>query len=287
MPALSSSPSVPSSVQIRVIEPSKGWLSLNLREVWRYRELLGLLVWRDTVVRYKQSIVGIGWAVIQPVTAMVIFSIIFGRLAKLPSDGVPYPIFTYVALLPWNYFARCLSGSSGSLVSGSHLVTKVYFPRLILPLSTLFAGLVDFTVSFVVLIGLMVWYRNQITISWGIAFIPLFLLLAMLTALAVGLWLTSFMVKYRDIGHLLPFLTQIWMYLTPVAYSASLIPAKWRLIYALNPVTGVIEGFRWALLGRSQPNWGAVAVSTAVTLLILVTGLYYFRRTEKTFVDII
>ena len=276
-----------SSTHVKVIEPSKGWLSLNLREVWRYRELLQLLVWRNTIVRYKQSVVGIGWALIRPLTSMVIFSVIFGRLAKLPSDGIPYPIFTYVALLPWHYFAGCLTGASGSLVGGAGLVSKVYFPRLILPLSNLFSGLVDFCISFTVLIGMMIWYRGQITVTWGVLCLPLFILLAMMTALAVGLWLGSFMVRYRDVGHLLPFITQVWMYLTPVAYSASLVPGRWRLVYALNPMAGVIDGFRWALLGRSQPDWGAMAISTAATILILIGGLYYFRRTEKTFVDIV
>jgi lipopolysaccharide transport system permease protein len=287
MASITSGPHRIYSEPVKVIEPSKGWLSLNLGEVWRYRELLQLLVWRNTIVRYKQSIVGIGWALIQPLTSMVIFSLIFGQLAKLPSDGIPYPVFTYVALLPWQYFAGCLTGSGNSLVGGAQLVSKVYFPRLILPLSTLFTGLVDFTVSFTVLLGMMVWYRQYITITWGIVLLPLFLLMAMMTALAVGLWLTSLMVKYRDVQHLLPFLVQVWMYLTPVAYSATLIPAGWRLVYALNPMAGVIDGFRWALLGRSQPDWGALAISAVVTILLLLGGLYYFRRTEKTFVDIL
>ena len=280
---MSSAPSEP----ITIIEPTKGWLSLNLREVWRYRELLQLLVWRNTVVRYKQSVVGIGWAIIKPVTSMIIFSIILGRVAKLPSDGIPYPIFTYVALLPWNYFAGCLSGSSGSLVGGAGIVSKVYFPRLILPLSTLFTGLVNFCISFTVLIGMMIWYRDQITVTWGIVLLPAFLLLAMMTALAVGLWLSSFMVKYRDVGHLLGYIAQVWMYLTPVAYTSTLVPARWRLVYGLNPMAGVVDGFRWALLGRSQPHWGALALGTAVTIVILIGGLYYYRRTERTFVDIV
>jgi len=272
---------------ITIREPSKGWLSLNLGEVWRYRELLQLLVWRNTVVRYKQSVVGIGWAIIRPVTSMIVFSIIFGGLAKLPSDGIPYPIFTYVAILPWGYFAGCLTGTGTSLVSGAGIMKKVYFPRLILPLSTLFTGLVDFAIAFIVLIGMMVWYHDYISISWGIVCLPLFLLLAMLTALAVGLWLTSFAVKYRDIQHLLPFISRIWMYLTPVVYSANLVPPRWRLVYALNPMAGVINGFRWALLGKSAPDWSGMAVSSCVTLIILITGLYYFRRTERTFVDIV
>lgn len=273
--------------RVRLIEPSKGWISLNLGEVWRYRELLQLLVWRNTVVKYKQSVVGIGWAILKPVISMVVFSLIFGRFAKLPSEGIPYPIFTYVALLPWLYFANCLGNTSGSLVGGAGLVSKVYFPRLILPLSNLFTGLVDFCISFLVLVGLMVWYRAHITLTWGIACLPVFLLLAMMTALAFGLWLTSFSVKYRDVQHLMPFVTQVWMYLTPVAYSAKLVPERWRLIYSLNPMCGVIEGFRWALLGKSSPNWTAMLISAVVTAVVLVTGLYYFRKTEKTFVDIV
>lgn len=272
---------------IKIIEPSKKWSFPNLREVWQYRELLLLMVWRDTVVRYKQSIVGIGWALIKPVVSMVVFTIVFGRLAKLPSDGVPYPIFTYVAILPWGYFSACLGGASNSLITGASILSKVYFPRLIMPMSTLFSGLVDFCISFTVLIGMMIWYRDQITITWGIACLPLFLFLAMMAGLAFGLWLTSFAAKYRDVVHLLPFITQIWMYMTPVAYSASLVPEQWRWIYALNPMVGVINGFRWALMGQTQPDWSAIAMSTVVTISVLITGLYYFRRTEKTFIDIV
>jgi lipopolysaccharide transport system permease protein len=273
---------------ITIREPSKGWLSLNLREVWRFRELLQLLVWRNTVVRYKQTVVGIGWAIIRPVLTMVVFTVIFGKLAKLPSDGIPYPIFTYVALLPWGYFAGCLTSTSGSLVGGAGLLTKVYFPRLILPLSNLFTGLVDFAISFTVLIGMMFWYRDSITVSIGGIFcLPIFLILAMMTALAIGLWMSAFMVKYRDVQQLLPYITQIWMFISPVAYSASLVPERWQLAYALNPMAGVIEGFRWALLGKDSPNWNAIIVSTVATLIILVSGLYYFRRTERTIVDII
>lgn len=275
------------SEPITVRRPPSGWISLDLREVWQYRELLQLMVWRNTVVRYKQSVIGIGWALIKPVITMVVFSIVFGRLAKLPSEGVPYPVFTYVALLPWIYFAGCLAGTGSSFLSGAGVLSKVYFPRLILPLSSLFTGLVDFCISFAVLVVMMVWYRDQISVTWGIACLPGFLLLAMMTALAVGLWLTSFSVKYRDVQHLLPFAIQIWMYLTPVAYSAQLVPERWRLVYALNPMVGVINGFRWALLGRTQPDWPAMAMSAGVTLILLVGGLYYFRRTERTFVDIV
>jgi len=239
-------------------------------------------------VRYKQSLIGIGWAVVRPVVAMIIFSIVFGRLAKLDSDGIPYPVFTYAALLPWMYFAGCLTGTGGSLVSGAALLRKVYFPRLILPFSQVFSGLVDFAISFVVLIGMMVWYRDAIQVTWvGVLCLPFFLLLAMLTALGVGLWLSAFSVKYRDVQHLLPFLSQIWLYISPVAFTASLVPDEYQLLYSLNPMVGVINGFRWALLGRVSPHWGGVAVSSAMALLVLLGGLYHFRRTERTMADIL
>ena len=272
---------------IIVREPSRGWLSLNLREVWRYRELLGLLVWRNIIVRYKQSVVGIGWAIIRPVTSMVVFSVIFGKLAKLPSDGIPYPIFTYVALLPWNYFSGCLNGTSDSLVGAKAIATKVYFPRLILPLSYLFTGLVDFSIAFLVLVGMMCWYHEFITVRWYVVFLPFFMLLAMAAALACGLWLGSLMVRYRDVKHLLSYVTQVWMYLTPVAYSASLVPGRWRLVYSLNPMAGVIDGFRWALLGKTAPHWGGLALSVCLVFVVGISGLYYFRRTESTFADIV
>lgn len=268
-----------------VIEPPKGWLGINLREVWAYRELLLILAWRDVSIMYKQSIVGIGWVIIQPVMTMIIFTIIFGKFAKLPSEGVPYPIFTYCALLPWNYFARSLSGSSNSLVGASHLITKVYFPRLIIPLSKVFSGLVDFCIAFVILIVMMVWYH--ISPTGGIFFLPLFMLVAMITSLAVGLWLTALNVKYRDVQFVVPFLTQFWLYASPVAYSTSIVPVKWQWIYALNPMVGVIEGFRWALLGKSAPNTEMILLSSGIVLLIFVSGLYYFKRMERTFADII
>lgn len=262
-------------------------MPLDLREVWRYSDLLGLMVWRNTVVRYKQSVLGIGWALIRPVVSMIVFSIIFGRIAKLPSDGTPYPIFTYVALLPWTYFTGALSSTSSSLVGNMGLLQKVYFPRLILPLSSICMGLVDFAVSFLVLIGLMIYYHDAVHLTWGVALLPFFLLLAMMVALAFGLWLSALMVKFRDIQYMVPFLTQIWMYLSPVAYTATLIPPKWQVLYALNPMTGVINGFRWALLGKTDPDWMSLGISVAVTLVILVSGLYFFRMTERTMVDVI
>ena len=268
-----------------VIGPRRRWFSLDLREVWAYRELLGLLAWRDVSVRYKQSLVGIGWAVIQPLMTMVVFTVIFGMFAKLPSDGIPYPVFSYCALLPWNYFARSLGGASDSLVGSSHLITKVYFPRLILPLSKVFAGLVDFAVAFVILLAMMVWYH--MTPTAGLLLLPVFMLIAMLAALGVGLWLTALNVKYRDVAFVVPFLTQFWMYASPVAYSTSLIPQKWQWLYGLNPMVGVIEGFRWALLGKAAPNAEMMLVSFAGICAILVSGLFYFRKMERTFADIV
>jgi len=268
-----------------VISPSKKWISLNLKEVWEYRELLGILAWRDVSVRYKQSVAGIGWAIIQPLMTMVIFTIIFGKFAKLPSDGLPYPIFSYCALLPWNYFARSLGDSSDSLVGSSHLITKVYFPRLILPISKVFAGLIDFAIAFAILLGMMVWYR--IAPTKGLLALPLFIGIAMLTALGVGTWFTALNVRYRDVKFVVPFLVQFWMYASPVAYSSSLIPAKWQWIYGLNPMVGVIEGFRWAMLGKAAPNITLLLLPVLIIFAILLSGLYYFKMMEKTFADII
>ncbi|MDM8541603.1 ABC transporter permease [Desulfococcaceae bacterium HSG9] len=268
-----------------LIKAPSSMFKLNISEIWEYRELLSMFVWRDIAVRYKQSLIGIGWAVIQPVMTMIIFSLIFGYLAKLPSEGIPYPIYTFCALLPWNYFARSLTDSSDSLVSSANLVTKVYFPRLILPLSKVLAGFIDFTIAFVILLALMVWY--QIAPSYGIFLLPAFMLIAILTAFGIGLWLTALNVKYRDIKFVVPFITQLWMYTSPVAYSTSLIPEKWQWLYGLNPMVGVIEGFRWALLSKGAPDPVMMSVSTVIVLIILVGGIYYFRKTEQTFSDII
>jgi lipopolysaccharide transport system permease protein len=268
-----------------VIEPPKGWFSLNLKEVWAYRELLGLLARRDVSVRYKQSFVGIGWAVIQPIMTMLIFTIIFGRFAKLPSEGIPYPVFTYCALLPWNYFARSLGDSSDSLVASSSLITKVYFPRLILPFSKVVAGLIDFAIAFIILILMMLWYR--IVPTAGLLLLPLFMLIAMISALGVGLWLTALNVKYRDVKFIVPFLTQFWLYASPVAYSITIVPQKWQWFYSLNPMVGVVEGFRWALLGKAPPNVEMMLISFACVLVLLVSGLFYFKKMEQTFADIV
>ena len=272
-------------VQRTIITPPKGWLHVNLKEVWAYRELLMLLAWRDVSVRYKQSAVGIGWAIIQPLLMMIIFTIVFGRFAKLPSEGIPYPIFTYCALLPWNYFARSLTDSSNSLVGSAHLITKVYFPRLIIPLSKVFAGLVDFGVAFVILLVMMVWYG--IMPNMGILLLPVFILIAMLTSLGIGLWLTAINVKYRDVVFVVPFLAQFWMYASPVAYSMTIVPEKWQWLYGLNPMVGVIEGFRWAMLGKAPPDPAVMLLSVFIIFLILVSGLFYFKKMEKTFADIV
>ena len=273
------------TIRRSVISPSKGWLSLNLKEVWEYRELLGILARRDVSVRYKQSIVGIGWAVIQPLLTMLIFTIIFGMFAKLPSDGLPYPIFSYCALLPWTYFARSLGDSSDSLVGSSHLITKVYFPRLILPLSKVFSGLIDFAIAFAILLGMMAWYR--IAPTKGLLALPLFIGIAMLAALGVGTWFTALNVRYRDVKFVVPFLIQFWMYASPVAYSTSIIPEKWQWIYGLNPMVGVIEGFRWAMLGKAAPSITLLLIPSLIIFAILISGLYYFKKMEKTFADII
>ena len=267
-----------------VIEPSHSWLRLDLGDLWRYRELLFFLTWRDVMVRYKQTLLGAAWAILQPVLTMVIFSIIFGQLAKLPSEGIPYPIFTFTALLPWQLFAFALTNSSNSLVGSQNLVRKVYFPRLVIPVASVLPGLVDFGISFLVLVGMMIFYH--VPLSGRMLILPLFLLLALATALAVGLWLSALNVEYRDIRYVVPFLTQFWMYATPVAYSSTLIPEKWRLLYGLNPLTGVVEGFRWALLGSGDVG-GLLWVSVGIVILLLVGGLVYFKRMEDTFADVI
>lgn len=266
-----------------VICPSRGWVALNLANLWNYRELIYFLTWRDIRVRYKQTALGAAWAVIQPFFTMIVFSVFFGWLAKIPSDGVPYPIFAYCALLPWQLFAHSLTQSSNSLVANQHLITKVYFPRLVIPISTVLAGLPDFLIAFVFLIGMMIYYGMAPTaVAWTI---PLFLVLAVGTALGVGLWLSALNVQYRDVRYAIPFLTQLWLFATPIAYPSSLIPGPWRALYGLNPMAGVVEGFRWALLGSANPPGGLLLVSVAATLIVFSSGLYYFRRMERTFAD--
>lgn len=268
-----------------VIEPPKGWSSLELSELWKYHELLFFLTWRDIKVRYKQTMLGAAWAILQPVLTMIVFSIIFGGLAKLPSDGIPYPIFTFTALLPWQLFAYALSQSSNSLVGSQNLISKVYFPRLVVPFSSVLAGVVDFAIAFLVLVGMMAFYGIGLTPA--ALLLPLFVLLALASALAVGLWLSALNVQYRDIRYVVPFLTQFWMYATPIAYSSSLIPENWRWLYSLNPMTGVVEGFRWVILGKSSLDVLSLGISACVVVLLLVGGLYYFKRMEANFADII
>jgi lipopolysaccharide transport system permease protein len=271
--------------EITVIEPRKHGLAIDFRALWQYRELLYFLVWRDVKVRYKQTVLGVGWAILQPLLTMVVFSAVFGGFAKIPSDGVPYPIFAYVALLPWNYFAGAFSRSGQSLVNSANLITKVYFPRLIIPISAALAGLVDFAVAFVILLGMMLFYGIRPTPAlWTL---PLFILLALITALAVGLWLAALNVKYRDVGYIIPFLAQLWLYASPVAYPTSLVPERWRLLFSLNPMAGVIDGFRWALLGTATLDWRVLAISCLIVVVILFSGLAYFNRTEEVFADVI
>ena len=267
------------------IEPSHGWTSLKLHEVWVYRELLYFLVWRDVKVHYKQTAIGVGWTILQPLLTMVVFTMIFGHFAKVPSDGVPYPVFTYAALLPWNLFSGGLNRCTLSLVGSANLITKIYFPRLIVPVSSVISGTIDFAISFVFLLGIMLWYH--VVPSWGALALPIFFLLAVVTALAVGLWLSAINVRYRDVGQAIPFLTQVWTFLSPVAYPVSLVPEKWRLLYSLNPMVGVIEGFRWALLGKESPDFLAIAISSVVVLVALMGGLFYFKRVERTFADVV
>jgi lipopolysaccharide transport system permease protein len=268
-----------------VIRPSTGWVALRLGELWEYRELLYFLIWRDVKVRYKQTALGAAWAILQPVLTMVVFSLFFGKLAKVPSDGIPYPVFSFCALLPWQLFSHALAESSNSLVSNERLVTKVYFPRLTVPIAAVLGGLVDFAIAFVVLLVMMLWYGIVPTVA--VLALPLFLLLAILTALAVGLWLSALNVQYRDVRYTIPFITQFWLVATPIAYSSSMVPAKWRVLYGLNPMAGVVEGFRWALLGTSEGVGPMIIVSTCVVLVLLGGGLAYFRRMERTFADVV
>jgi len=269
-----------------IIRPSRGWSAINLRDLWIYRELIYFMTWRDLKVRYKQTLLGVAWAVIKPFMTMVVFTIFFGNLAKMSSDGLPYAVFTLTALLPWELFTAALNQASQSLVKSSNMITKVYFPRIILPLSSILAGLVDFLIAFVILL-LMMWYYH-ITPTAAVWTLPLYLLLALVTALGVGLWLAALNVLYRDINYITPFLTQFWLFITPIVYPVSNIPEQWRMLYAINPMTGVVEGFRWALLGsQASAPTGMLAVSSGVAILLLVSGLFYFRRTERRFADMV
>ncbi|TLY18288.1 MAG: ABC transporter permease [Nitrospirae bacterium] len=273
------------SVPTILIRPSHGWAPLRLKDLWDYRELLYFLIWRDIKVRYKQTVLGIAWVVIQPVFTMIVFSVFFGWLAKVPSDGLPYPIFAFCALLPWQLFAYSLTGASNSLVANQNLITKVYFPRLVIPFASTVAGLLDFAIASGVLLGMMGFYHIVPTVAvWTL---PLFVLLAGATALGVGIWFSALNVQYRDVQYVLPFLTQIWLFATPIAYPSSLVPESWRVLYGLNPMAGVVEGFRWALLGTGNGPGPMLATSVLVALALLVSGVYYFRRMERTFADLV
>ena len=272
-------------IPITYLKPSKGWMSIDFKELWRFRELIYFLTWRDIKVRYKQAILGIAWALLQPVLTVVIFSIVFGVLLQTPSEGIPYPLFAISALLPWQLFANVLQRSSVSLVANANLITKIYFPRLSIPLSAVFAALVDFGVSFIVLIVMMIIY--QYTPGWNIFWLPAIILFALLTGLAVGLWLSALNVQYRDVQHMVPFIIQVWMYASPIVYPIEIIPEGiWRVLYGLNPMVGVIQSYRWALLGGDQPDL-TMLISVVVVIFLLVGGFYYFRRLEKTFADIV
>jgi lipopolysaccharide transport system permease protein len=274
-----------------VIRPTRGWIALNLRDLWLYRELIYFMTWRDLKVRYKQTLLGVSWAVLNPFLTMVVFSIFFGGLAKVPSDGIPYPIFAFVGLLPWNLFANALLNASRSLYSHQNMVSKVYFPRLVMPLSSVLGGLVDFGIASLVLIGIILYYnltgQTHIGFTWQMLTLPLFLLMAMATALGIALWLSALYVQYHDVGYILPFLAEFWRILSPVVYSTTLIPSRWQMIYALNPMAGVVNGFRWALLSTPTGPGSDLFISTGVALFLLVSGLVYFRRMEKTFADTI
>jgi lipopolysaccharide transport system permease protein len=268
-----------------ILRPPAGWTSIGLKELWEYRELLYFLTWRDIKVLYKQTVLGAAWAVIQPFLMMVVFSIFFGKLGGIPSDGIPYPVFVYCALLPWQLFAHALAESSGSLIGNQNLITKVYFPRLVMPISAVLGGLVDFAISFVILLAMMAYYG--IIPGVAVVALPLFILLAVMTALGAGLWLSALNVQYRDVRYTIGFLTQLWLFATPVAYPSSLVPEAWRTLYGLNPMAGVVEGFRWALLGKAAPPVSLLVVSVVIVCVLLVSGLYYFRRMEQTFADLV
>ncbi len=269
------------------IVPSRGWVNLKLREVWAYRELLFFLTWRDIKVRYKQTVLGAAWAILQPFLTMVVFSLFFGRLAKISSGtaGLPYEVFSAAGTVPWAFFAYGLAQSSDSLVGNSQLIKKVFFPRLVMPIASVLSGLVDFALAFVVLVGMVLAFGITITIN--VVWLPLFLLLAFITALGVGLWLSALNVEYRDIRYMVPFLLQVWMFISPVVYPSSLLDEPWRTIYGLNPMAGVLDGFRWALLGSGSPPGLMVGVSAVVAMVLLITGTFYFRRMERNFADVV
>ena len=278
-------PAIPDNLPRTRRQPSKGWAWPKFRELWEYRELVYFFAWRDIKVRYKQTVLGALWAIIQPFFTMVIFSLFFGRLAKVPSDGLPYPIFSYAALVPWTFFANALTQASNSLVLSSNMIKKIYFPRLALPIATMLAGVIDFAIAFIVLLGMMLFYGLVPTLN--IVWLPFFLLLALVTSLGVGLWLAAMNVQFRDVHYTIPFLTQAWLFMTPIAYPSSLLSEPWRTLYGLNPMAGVVEGFRWALLGTDTAPGPMTIVSAVVALALFVSGAFYFRRMEQSFADVL
>lgn len=277
---------VPSASTVTVIEPSRGWVPIRLGELWEYREVLYYLVWRDIKVRYRQTVIGALWAIIQPLMTMVIFTVFLGKLARVPSDGAPYPLFAFAALVPWTFFATGVTQSSGSLVASGHLITKVYFPRLLVPMARVLSGLPDIGLSFLVLLSLVAWY-GHFHLSVSLLWLPVLAALALLTAFGIGLWLSALNVQYRDIQHAVPFLVQIWLFATPIAYPSSLLPEPWRTIYGINPMVGVVEGFRWSLLGSGRSPGLPLVISTVAALTLVVSGAFFFRRVERTFADVI
>jgi lipopolysaccharide transport system permease protein len=281
----------PADLPVVRIRPTKGWVPLNLRELIDTRELLYFFVWRDLKVRYKQTALGATWAIIQPLMTMLVFTVFLGNLAKVPSDGIPYPLFSFVALVPWTFFANGLGTASNSLVGNAHMITKVYFPRFIIPLATILATLVDFAFAFGMLLVLMGYFHATglypIHLTTNLLFLPFFLVLAFVTALGVGLWLSALNVRYRDVKYVIPFLTQFWMFATPVAYASSMLKEPWRTVYGINPMAGVIEGFRWSMLGVNTPPGPMILVSTIGAIVICISGAFYFRRMEKTFADVV
>jgi len=270
---------------VTVIRPSRGWAPLDLGELWRFRELFYFLTWRDIKVRYKQTVLGATWAILQPVFTMVVFSLFFGKLAKIPSDGIPYPIFSYAALVPWTFFSNGLSLSANSLVGNQNLITKIYFPRLAIPAATVLGGLVDFGLAFLVMVAMMLGYG--VVLTWNVMWLPALVLLALVATLGGALWLSALNVRYRDVRFAVPFLVQFWLFITPIAYPSSLLDQPWRTLYAINPMAGVVEGFRWALLGADTAPGPMIAVSTVAALGLLISGAFAFRRMERTFADVV
>jgi lipopolysaccharide transport system permease protein len=283
--ATTTTKSLPAPTLIQHIGPRRGYFQMDFRELWLYRELLYFLVWRDVKVRYKQTVIGATWAILQPFLTMVVFTWFFGKLAKMPSGGLPYPIFYYSALLPWIYFATALQTATNTVVDHQNVITKVYFPRIFLPLSAVVSGLVDFAVSFLFLIGMMVYYH--IRPGTVVLFVPLFVLLEIITALGAGLWLSGLNALYRDVRYVMPFIIQFWLFASPVAYPSSLVPQKWRWLYGLNPMAGVIEGFRWSLTGHGEAPGRMMLASAAVVIVVLVSGLVYFQKIEGTIADFV